>query len=125
MVKINLRRLQIARTGFEDLTKRFRDYCELPADVYKQLKNFGVEISTSYLLDWFPEGVDVFTVKLLLSDGTSKVFSVSPKDPEAFECYDKTNSFSTVVRKSKQKPWVRETIAWEAYLAESIGAEDQ
>lgn len=65
MVRVNGRRLDIARSSFTLKTNRFRDYLELQPNLYEQLEKFGVKVEEFFLLDWFPDGVDVYTVKLL------------------------------------------------------------
>lgn len=118
MVKINERKLAITQSSFKVKTQRFREYLELPASLYQQLENFGVIIEESFLLDWFPEGIGVYTVELLLSDGKTMLFSISTDDLESFSSHDTTDKFANRVRRNKQKPWNSEVIAWAAYLSE-------
>ena len=119
MVKANEKKLQSARLGFNAKTNRFREYLELPSSVYEQLEDFGVIVQRSFLLQWFPEDTNVFTVRLILSNGKSHSFCIATDDPDSFSYRDTTTAFMESVRKNKQKPWMSDIIAWEAYTLEN------
>ena len=114
--RLNKKKLATQERAFEITNEDFRSRKILPASAYAHMESYGVEIDSSFLLEWIPDDQNNYTVDLIRQDGTVLRFDhcTNENNESPIEI---TDDFMNSVRRSSQKPWTRASIAWRAFEA--------